>query len=130
MYKLIIGNVRVSVLDDNINVDQAAMMAREAISTAGKHGKLLSQIEIASGEYGPEIESKEKLGHKVVRKTIKQSMVDGVIAAAREKLFPNNAFMSKDSWFDGDTGQEWHGDTVNEAREEIMLRLENWLKNV
>ena len=128
MYKLIIGNVRISVLDENINVDHAATMAREAITTAAKHGKLLSQIEISSGEYGPEIETTEKLGHKVVRKTIKQSMVDGVISAAREKLFPNNAFTSKDSWFDGDTGQEWHGDTVNEARDDIMEKLEAWLK--
>lgn len=130
MYKLIIGNVRVTVLGDDINRDQAATMVRQAIAAASRQGKLLSHVEICSGEYGPEIKTSEKTGHKVVRKTIKQSMLDSAHAAVRERLFPSNAFTSRDSWFDGDTGQEWFGDSVDLAREEIMVKLEAWIKTV
>ncbi len=55
-------------------------------------------------------------------------MLDAVRAAAQEKLFPTSIFANKDAWFDADTGQEWYGDTVNEAREEIMAKLTEWLK--
>lgn len=130
MYKLIIGNVRITVLGEDINRDQAAILARQAIAEASRQGKLLSHVEISSGEYGPEVKINEKVGHKVNRKTIKQSMLDSVYAAARERLFPNNAFASKDSWFDGDTGQEWFGEAVDTAREEVMAKLEAWIKTV
>ncbi|MDR3565247.1 MAG: hypothetical protein P4N59_27940 [Negativicutes bacterium] len=130
MYKLIIGNVRITVLGDDVTHEQAATMARQAIAAASRQGKLLSHIEISTGEYGPEIKTSEKVGHKVVRKTIKQSMLDSIHTAAREKLFPNNAFTSKDSWFDGDTGQEWSGEMVSDAREELITKLEVWIKTV
>jgi len=130
MYKLIIGNVRVTVLSEDINRDQVTTMVRQALATASRQGKLLSHIEISSGEYGPELKTSEKIGHKVVRKTIKQSMLDSMHIAVREKLFPNNAFANRDSWFDGDTGQEWFGEAVDLAREEIMAKLEAWMKTV
>jgi hypothetical protein len=130
MYKLIIGNVRVTVSGDDINRDQAATMVRQAIAAASRQGKLLSHIEISSGEYGPELKTSEKVGHKVIRKTIKQSMLDSIHTAVKEKLFPNNAFASRDSWFDGDTGQEWFGESVDLARDEIMVKLEAWMKTV
>jgi len=130
MYKLIIGNVRISVLADNIDHEHAATLARQAIIAASQQGKLLSNIEIDCSEYGPEIKTTEKIGHKVVRKTIKQSMLDGIHAAAREKLFPNNAFAAKDSWFDGDTGQDWYGESVELTRQELLAKLESWIKTV
>lgn len=130
MYKMIIGNVRITVIGDGINRDQAASMARQAIASASHQGKLLSHIEITAGEYGPETKTTEKIGHKVIRKTIKQSMLDGIHAAVREKLFPNDNFTNKDAWFDGDTGQEWHGEMVDEARNEIIQKLESWIKTI
>jgi hypothetical protein len=130
MYKLIIGNVRITVLGDGVSREQAATMARQAITAASQQGKLLSHVEISAGEYGPEIKTTEKIGHKVIRKTIKQSMLDGIYASAREKLFPNDAFTGKDAWFDGDTGQEWHGEMVDEARNELIEKLELWIKTL
>lgn len=130
MYKLIIGNVRVTVLDEEIGRDQAAAVARQALADASRQSKLLSHIEISLGEYGTEIKTTEKHGHKVSRKTIKQSMADAIYSAAREKLYPNSAFVSKDTWFDSDTGQEWFGESVDVAREEVLAKLEQWIKTV
>lgn len=108
MYKLIIGNVRITVLGDGVSREEAATMARQAIATASQQGKLLSHIEISADDNGPEVKTTEKVGHKIIRKTIRQSMLDGINQSAREKLYPNDTFIGKDAWFDGDTGQEWH----------------------
>lgn len=130
MYKLIIGNVRVTVTDDHLDRLEAAALAREAVAAAARQGKLISHIEIDVGEAGPVVGVTEKAGRPTARKTVKQSMLDAVAAAAREKLFPTSAFASKDSWFDADTGQEWYGEAVETAREEIMAKLEEWIKTV
>jgi hypothetical protein len=130
MYKLIIGNVRVTVADDDIDRLEAAALAREAVAAAARHGKLISQIEISGGETGPTVATTERSGSPTARKTIRPSMLDGARAAVQEKLYPTHAFASKDSWFDADTGQEWYGQQVDEAREEIMARLDSWLKTL
>jgi hypothetical protein len=130
MYKLIIGNVRITVLGDDISREDAAAIARQTVASASRQGKLLSHIEISSGENGLETTVTEKAGHKVLKKTIKQSMLDAICAAAREKLYPSSAFANKDSWFDGDTGQEWYGESVDLTREEILAKLEEWIKTV
>ncbi|MBP2653887.1 MAG: hypothetical protein H6Q73_1456 [Firmicutes bacterium] len=130
MYKLIIGNVRISVFDENISREQAASMARQAFQQASRQGKVLSHIEISAGEYGPEINTTEKAGHRITRKTIKQSLMDAIYSAAREKLYPTNAYTSQNTWFDTDTGQEWYGETVDVARNEAMQELEKWLKTM
>lgn len=130
MYKLIIGNVRVTVEDDAIDRLEAAALAREAVAAAARRGKLVSHIEIGAGDEGPRVEVTERAVSATVRKTVKQSMLDGVCAAAREKLFPTHAYAAKDTWIDADTGQEWHGSSVDEARQEIMAKLEEWIKTL
>jgi hypothetical protein len=129
MYKLIIGNVRVTV-EDEIGRPEAATLAREAVAAAARQGKLLSHIEITTGENGPEVQTVEKAGRRAVRKTISQSMADAIVAAAQEKLCPTNAFAARDSWFDAETGQEWVGGEVSIAREQILAKLEEWAKTV
>ncbi len=130
MYKLIIGNVKVTVADDGIDRLAAAALAREAVAAAARQGKLIGHIDISAGESGPVVETTMRAGSPAAHRTIRQSMLDGVRAAAQEKLFPTSIFASKDTWFDADTGQEWYGDCVNEAREEIMAKLEAWLKTL
>jgi hypothetical protein len=126
MYKLIIGNVRVTVTEDDIDREKAAATAREAITSAARQGKLLSHVEINSGTNGLEVRATEKAGHRSTRKSIKQSMLDSILVAAREKLYPSNIFTNKDIWFDSETGQEWHGETINEAKEELLKAIEEW----
>jgi hypothetical protein len=130
MYKLIIGNVRVTVTDDDIDRLEAVALARGAVAAAARQGKLVSHIEIGAGENGPTVAITERAGCPSARKTIRQSMLDGIRAAAQEKLYPTHAFASKDTWFDADTGQEWYGQAVDETRDEIMARLDAWLKTL
>lgn len=130
MYKLIIGNVRISVMNDDIKREEATSAAKKAIAAASQRSKLLSHVEVNTGPNGLEVTTTEKIGAKVTRKTIKQSMLDGVYTSAREKFFPTSAFSQKDSWFDGDTGQEWSGEAVRVAREEVLKELEVWIKSV
>ncbi len=130
MYKLIIGNVRVTVEDDALDRLEAATLAREAVAAAARRGKLVSHIEIGAGDEGPRVEVTERAVSATVRKTVKQSMLDGVCAAAREKLFPTHTYAAKETWVDADTGQEWYGEAVDEAREEIMAKLEEWAKTM
>lgn len=129
MYKLIIGNVRISVLEDEIKRDQATAAAKKVIAAAGQQGKVLSLVEISSGPNGLEVKTTEKAGSKVARKSLKQSMMDGIYIAAKEKLYPNNAFTQRDSWYDSDTGQEWYGAEVETARQEVLEKLADWAKN-
>ncbi len=129
MYKLIIGNVRVTVNDDSIKREQAAAYAKQAISAAGQQGKLLSHVALNTGPDGIEVDSTEKAGCRMVRKSIKQSMFDGILDAAREKLYPTGTFSQKELWFDGETGQEWRGAEVDTARTEVLTKLEEWIKS-
>ncbi len=130
MYKLVIGNVKVTVLEDNIKREQAVAAARETISHASQQGKLLSHIEVSCDENGIKTKFTEKAGMRLVRKTIKHSMLDGILAAAQEKFYPANSYGSQDVWFDSDTGQEWRGSEVAITRTEILEKLEEWIKTV
>lgn len=130
MYKLIIGNVRITVNQDDIGRDQAAATAREAIAAASRQGKLLSHVEVSKGASGLEVQTTEKAGNRTIRKTIKQSMLDSMLAAAREKLYPTSMFSNKDAWFDSDTGQEWHGEAINETKEELLKAFKEWASTV
>lgn len=131
MYKLIIGNVRVTVADDKIPHEQAIQAAKKAIQEAAQRETLLSLIEIEASDDGLVVEVTEKGPLRGAKKSLKQSMFDGVRAAAQEKLFPNETFETfygKDIWYDSDTGQEWRGTEVDTTRAEIMAELESWLK--
>lgn len=128
MYKFIIGNVRITVDDDDITHDQAIRAARQAIQAAGGQGKLLSHIELSRTEEGIDAATTERVGSKMLRKSLKQSMLDAVLSAAQEKLNPTDTYTSKDAWFDSDTGQEWHGGEVASLREEVLAKLETWVK--
>ncbi|NLP42447.1 MAG: hypothetical protein GX348_09685 [Veillonellaceae bacterium] len=130
MYKLIIGNVRVTVSDDSITREQAAAAARQAINTANQHGKLLSLIEISADDTGIQVTTTEKTGCRAARKTLKQSIVDDMYATLKEKLYPTDSFTNKDVWYDGDTGQEWHGAEVDNAKSELMGKFEEWMKTI
>ena len=129
MYKLIIGNVRVTVDDDSIKREQAAAYAKQAISAASQQGKLLSHVGLNAGPDGIEVTTTEKAGCRMIRKTIKQSMLDGILDATQEKLYPSGTFSQKDSWFDSETGQEWRGEEVATARAEVLSKLEEWIKS-
>ena len=127
MYKLIIGNVRVTVYGD-IPRTPAVAAAKQAIGAAAKQNKLLSHVEISEGDVGLEIKTTEKVGAKVARKTLKQSLLDSIHTAILEKLFPDNAFAKTDTWFDSDTGQEWTGEMVTTTKEELLNAFRAWLK--
>lgn len=128
MYKFIIGNVRITVDDDDITHDQAIRAARQAIQAASGQGKLLSHIELSRTEDGIDAATTERVGSKMLRKSLKQSMLDAVLSVAQEKLNPTDTYTSKDAWFDSDTGQEWHGGEVASLREEVLAKLETWVK--
>lgn len=130
MYKLIIGNVRITVTDDSIGRNESTAAARQAIAAAGQQGKLLSHVEVALGDSGLNVKTTEKTGSKVARKTIKQSMLDGMNLAIKEKLYPTGTFSNKEIWYDADTGQEWRGQDCNSAREYLIEKFEEWMKTV
>ncbi|CUH94131.1 hypothetical protein P22_0193 [Propionispora sp. 2/2-37] len=130
MYKLIIGNVRITVYDDAITRQEAAVTAKDAIHTAETQGKQLSHIELQLGPDGIEVKTTEKIGNKALRKTVKHSMLDGMLAAVKEKLSPTTAFSNKELWIDGDTGQEWRGSEVASTRDELLAKFEEWLKQM
>lgn len=130
MYKLIIGNVRVTVTEDNISREQAAEAARNALNTAHQQGKILSYIEVSADDTGLQVSVTEKEGLRSARKTLKQSMLDDICVAVKEKLYPSNVFANKDIWYDGDTGQEWRGAEVDNVRGELVAKFEEWTKNI
>ncbi|EGO63289.1 hypothetical protein [Acetonema longum] len=132
MYKLIIGNIRISVLNDQLERQQAIHAANEAINTAKRNGKLLSHIEIDADETGcVDVKITEKANLRSSRKTIRQSMLDGIQAAVHEKLYPAaNSFANSEIWFDDETGQQWHGSEVENAREQLMAHFADWVKTI
>jgi len=130
MYKLIIGNVRITVSEDTISREQAAAAARQAISNAQSQGKIISHIAISEGESGLEVKHTEKVGQRVTRKNVKHSMLDGMHDAINEKLYPTGIYSNKDVWFDSDTGQEWRGSEVDTARDELVAQFEAWMKTI
>lgn len=130
MYKLIIGNVRVTVSDDSITREQAATAARQAINTAHQEGKFLSLIEISADDTGIQVTTTEKTGFRSAKKTLKQSILDDMYTTLKEKLYPANTFTNKDVWYDGDTGQEWHGAEVDNVKGELLAKFEEWMKTI
>jgi len=130
MYKFIIGNVRISVIDDSISHDQAINAARQAILTANNENKLLSHIEVNASDDGIEVTTTERAGTKLLRKSLKQSLLDGMLSAVNEKLLPTETYGTKETWYDTDTGQEWHGGTVNETKDELLKAFEEWAASV
>lgn len=130
MYKLIIGTVRVTVTDDNISREQAAKVAKQAIAEASSHNKLLSHVEILSDDSGLQAKATEKAGCKLLRKNIKQSIIDTIEVAVQEKLCPSGAFVNRELWYDNDTGQEWRGVEVDTARSELYAKFDGWLKTL
>lgn len=130
MYKFIIGNVRISVIDDNISHDQAINAARQAILTANNENKMLSHIELNASDDGIEVNTTEKVGTKLLRKSLKQSLLDGMLRAVNEKLVPTETYGTKENWYDSDTGQEWHGELVSETKDELLKAFEEWSATV
>jgi len=130
VYKLIIGNVRITVSDDKIGREQAAAAARQAIAAAQSQGKIISHITVNADETGLIVKHTEKIGHRVTRKTIKHSMLDGMHYAITEKLYPSGNYSNKDSWFDSDTGQEWRGSEVENTRDDLVAKFEAWKKTI
>jgi len=130
MYKLIIGNVRITVSDDSITREQSAAAARQAINTAHQNGKVLSHIEISADDTGIQVSTTEKAGCRSTRKTLKQSVLDDMFLTIKEKVYPTDTFSNKDVWFDGDTGQEWHGAEVDNVKSELISKFEEWMKIV
>jgi hypothetical protein len=130
MYKLIIGNVRVTVTEDSISREQAAEAARNALNTAHQQGKILSYIEVSADDTGLQVSVTEKEGLRSVRKTLKQSMLDDMYVSVKEKLYPTNVFTNKEVWYDGDTGQEWHGADVENVRSELIAKFEKWVNDI
>lgn len=130
MYKLIIGNVRISVLSDDIKRPEAIEAAKKAIATKYQKGKVLSLIEVSTGPEGLEVTTTEKTGLRTTRKTLKESMIDGIYVAIKENFYPSSAFTQKDYWFDSDTGQEWHGLCVTDAKDELFKSLEKWASSI
>lgn len=130
MYKLIIGNVRITVSDDSISREQAAAAARQAINTAHQNGKVLSHVEISADDTGIQVSTTEKSGCRSTRKTLKQSVLDDMLSTFKEKLYPTDTFSNKDVWFDGDTGQEWRGAEVDNVKSELISKFEEWMKTV
>ncbi|KYZ77408.1 hypothetical protein AXX12_04645 [Anaerosporomusa subterranea] len=126
MYKLIIGNVRIAIHDDAIPREKAIAAAQEAVQKAGRAGKHLSQIDIFQSDEGISVKTIEKAGARASRKTLKQSMYDSILAAAKENLASSAA--GPDSWTDDDSGQQWHGSEVEAARSQILTELSAWLK--
>lgn len=130
MYKLLIGNVKITVSNDTIERTQATAVARHAIATAQAEGKCLNHIQIDHGPDGLEISTTERNNHRAVRKTLKQSLLDGMFAAIQEKLFPSSTFSNKDAWYDRETGQEWRGTDLINTREDLMNKFDSWRKSI
>ena len=57
-------------------------------------------------------------------------MLDGMLYAINEKLYPSGDYSNKDSWFDSDTGQEWRGSEVDTTRDDLVEKFQEWMKNI
>lgn len=138
MYKFIIGNVRITVIDDTISKNAAINTARQAIAVANNQNKSLSHIELNLLDDSIETITTERGGSKLLRKNIKQSMLDAMLSAVKEKLYPTDTFSTQDTintsstsslWYDEETGQEWHGIDVTTARDNLLAQFEDWYKS-
>lgn len=127
MYKLILGNTRVTVADDTIRRADATLAARRAICEAKSDGRQLSHIEIR--QVGDELtcEVTARAGSSSMRKTLHQSIRDSLVATLTESFFPNSTFEDSRFWQDSDTGQEWSGQIVLVAKEDVLKEVRTWL---
>ena len=106
-------------------------IAKQVIADAAQQGLMLAQVEISSGISGePEIKTVARTGGTANRKTLKQSMVDAICEAARQRLGPEPYGGGRDYWLDEETGAEWRGSEVGRVRTEILYKLDEWVKTV
>lgn len=127
MYKLILGSTRITVHDDNIPRTEASLCARQALQEAKSSGHQLSHIDIRRGEKGLITETTTKPQVSTARKTLHQSIRDSLVATLEGSFFPTGTFQDNRFWQDSDTGQEWSGDVVISAKEDILEEVRTWL---
>ncbi len=127
MYKLILGSTRITVHDDNIPRTEASLCARQALKEAKSSGHQLSHIDIRRGEKGLITETTTKPQLSTARKTLHQSIRDSLVATLSDNFFPTGTFQDNRFWQDSDTGQEWSGQVVISAKEDILEEVRTWL---
>lgn len=127
MYKLILGNTRITVHDDHICRSDASACARQALRDARAAGKQLSHIDISLIDSGLTAEVTTKSASAVVRKTLHQSIRDSLVSTLQDSFFPSSTFQDSRYWQDSDTGQEWSGQLVLTAKEDILEEVRTWL---
>jgi len=127
MYKLILGSTRITVHDDNISRAEASLCARQALKDAKSSNRQLSHIDIRRGEKGLITETTARPQMSSARKTIHQSIRDSLIATLQNSFFPAGTFQDNRFWQDSDTGQEWSGQVVIAAKEDILEEVRTWL---
>lgn len=126
MYKLILGNTRVTVHDDHIRRSEASACARQALAEAKAGGQQLSQIDIRLTDSGLITEVTAKPHTTTIRKTLHQSIRDSLAATLSDSFFPDSTFQDSRYWQDSDTGQEWSGQLVLTAKEDILEEIRTW----
>ena len=127
MYKLILGSTRITVHDDTISRAEASLCARQALKEAKSSGHQLSHIDIRQGESGLRTETTTKPQLSTARKTLHQSIRDSLVATLSDSFFPTGTFQDNRFWQDSDTGQEWSGQVVISAKEDILEEVRTWL---
>lgn len=127
MYKLILGNTRVTVHDDSIRRTDATVCARQALTEAKANGKQLSHIDIRQTDGNLTYEVTARTGSSIARKTLHQSIRDSLVATLTDSFFPTGTFEDSRFWQDTDTGQEWSGQIVLVAKEDILKEVRTWL---
>lgn len=127
MYKLILGNTRVSVHDDKIRRADATLRARQALNEAKASGKQLSHIDIRQIDGILTCEVTARPNSTTARKTLHQSIRDSLVATLTDSFFPASTFEDSRFWQDPDTGQEWSGQIVLVAKEDILKEVRTWL---
>lgn len=127
MYKLILGSTRITVHDDSIPRAEASRCARQALKEAKSSGQQLSHIDIRQGSSGLMTETTARPQLSTARKTLHQSIRDSLVATLSDSFFPTGTFQDNRFWQDGDTGQEWSGDVVISAKEDILEEVRTWL---
>lgn len=127
MYKLILGNTRVTIHDDKIRRSDATLCARQALNEAKSNGKQLSHIDIRQIDGTLTCEVTVRANSTTARKTLHQSIRDSLVATLTDSFFPASTFEDSRFWQDPDTGQEWSGQIVLVAKEDILKEVRTWL---
>ena len=127
MYKLILGSTRITVHDDSISRAEASRCARQALKEARSSGQQLSHIDIRQGTSGLITETTTRPQMSAARKTLHQSIRDSLVTTLEGSFFPTGTFQDNRFWQDSDTGQEWSGELVISAKEDILEEVRAWL---